>query len=61
MNRRSIPARLNALEEAKPEPTHAWARVIVPEGLTPEEGEALVAAEREKLPPGTGVIVRRIV
>jgi len=29
--------------------------------MTQAQGEALVAAEREKLPPGTGIIVRRII
>jgi hypothetical protein len=38
-----------------------WARVIVPLGLTPEEGDALVAAERDKLPAGTGIIELRII
>ena len=40
---------------------HVWARVIVPLGLTPEEGDALVAAERDKLPAGTGIIVLQII
>ena len=58
---RNITGRLTALEQAKPPPTHAWARVIVPEGLTRAQGEALVAAERAKLPPGTGIITRWII
>ena len=47
-----------AIEE---EGIQVWARVIVPLGLTPEEGDALVAAERDKLPAGTGIIVLRII
>ena len=61
MTRKNIPARLNALEQATPPPTHAWARVIVPAEMTRAQGEALVAAERKKLPPGTSIIVRRII
>ena len=47
--------------DTKPQGIQAWAQVIVPLGLTPEEGDALVAAERDKLPVGTGIIVVRIV
>ncbi len=58
---RNITARLTALEQATPKPTHAWVRLIVPEEMTKAQGEALVAAERNKLPPGTGIIVRWII
>ncbi|WP_353212578.1 hypothetical protein [Rhodovarius sp.] len=58
---RNISARLTALEQAKPKATNAWVRLIVPEEMTKAQGEALVAAERNKLPPGTGIIVRWII
>ena len=61
MTRNNIPASLNALEQATPKPTHAWVRLIVPEGMTKAQGEALVADERDKLPPGTGIIARWII
>jgi hypothetical protein len=61
MSHKSIPARLDALEQAKPKPQQAWVRVIVPEGLTPDQQEEFIAAERMKLPPGSNLIVRRII
>lgn len=61
MNRKSIPARLDALERAAPKGMRAWAHVIVPLGLTPEESEELIAGERDKLPPGTGLVVVRLI
>jgi hypothetical protein len=48
-------------EAIEGEGIQVWARVIVPLGLTPEEGDALVAAERDKLPAGTGIVVLRII
>jgi hypothetical protein len=61
MTRSNISARLTALEQAAPKATNAWARVVVPEEMTQAQGEAVVAAERSKLPPGTGIIVRWII
>ena len=42
MIRNNIPARIAALEEAAPNAMLAWARVIVPEGLTPDQREAAI-------------------
>jgi hypothetical protein len=61
MNRTNLPKRIAALEQAAPEAVRAWVQVIMPDGLTPEQAEAWEAAEEKKLPPGTGLIVRRYV
>jgi len=56
MIRNNIPARIAALEEAAPNAVQAWSRVIVPEGLTPDQRQAWIAAEHDRLPPGTNLI-----
>ena len=61
MIRNNIPARIAALEEAAPNAVQAWSRVIVPDGLTPDQREAWIASERDKLPPGTPMIARVII
>jgi len=59
MNTTNIPARIAALEPTAPEAAQAWGRVIVPDGLTPDQREAWIAGERPKLPPGRGGSVCR--
>lgn len=61
MSRTNLPVRIIALEQAAPEAARAWVRMIIPEGMTSEEREALVAAEKKKHPAGTGFVVRVIV